>query len=63
MEEKVKEIIENIKRTAQIILEHHSSRAFKNNIITLGAESIISMSKEAITEIEKEEAPERPKES
>jgi len=62
MEERIKKILENIKRTAEIILEHHTSRAFKNNIITLGAESIIFMCKEAIDEIEKEKAPEPPRE-
>ena len=60
MEERVKEILEKIKRTAEIILEHQSSRAYKNNIITLGAESIVFMCKEAIDEIEKEKAPEPP---
>jgi sugar-specific transcriptional regulator TrmB len=53
MEERVKDILDKIKRTAEIILEHQSSRPFKNNIITLGAESIITMIKEAIDEIEK----------
>ena len=62
MEKRVKEILEKIKRTAEIILEHHTSRAFKNNIITLGAESIVFMCKEAIDEIEKEKAPEPPEE-
>jgi sugar-specific transcriptional regulator TrmB len=54
MEEKTKDLLEKIKRTAEIILEHHTSRSFKDNIITLGAESIIAMCKEAISEIEKE---------
>jgi hypothetical protein len=54
MEEKTKALLEKIKRTAEIILEHHTSRAFKDNIITLGAESIIAMCKEAISEIERE---------
>ena len=62
MEERVREILEKIKRTAEIILEHQSSRALKNSIITVGAESIIVMSKEAIYEIEKEKAPEPPQE-
>ena len=55
MEERVKEILDKIKRTAEIILEHQTSRAFKNSIITLGAESIIAMAKEAIDELEKKE--------
>jgi hypothetical protein len=54
MEERIKEILEKIKRTGEIILEHQNSRAFKNSIISLGAESIIAMSKEAIDEIEKQ---------
>jgi len=54
MEKKTKDLLEKIKRTAEIILEHHTSRAFKDNIITLGAESIIAMCKEAISEIERE---------
>ena len=54
MEERVKDILEKIKRTAEIILEHQTTRAFKNNIITLGAESIVTMSKEAIDEIERQ---------
>ena len=53
MEERTKELLEKIKRTAEIILEHQTSKAFKNNIVTLGAESIIAMCKEAIGEIEK----------
>jgi hypothetical protein len=61
MEERVKEILEKIKRTAEIVLEHHTSRAYKNSIITLGVESIISMSKEAIAEIQKEKAPQPPR--
>jgi hypothetical protein len=55
MEEGTKDILEKIKRTAEIILEHQRSRAFKNSIITLGAESIITMCKERIDEIEREE--------
>lgn len=54
MEEKVKDILEKIRRTAEIILEHQTTRAFKNKIITLGAESIVTISKEALDEIEKE---------
>ena len=54
MEERTKDLLEKIKRTAEIVLEHQSSRAFKNSIIPLGAESIIAMCKEAIGEIEKE---------
>ena len=54
MEEKIKDLLEKIKQTAEIILEHHPSRAFKDDIITLGAESIIAMCKDAISEIEKE---------
>jgi hypothetical protein len=55
MEEGIKDILEKIKRTAEIILEHQRSRAFKNSIITLGAESIITMCKEGIDEIERKE--------
>ena len=54
MEERTKEILEKIKRTAEIILGHQSSRAFKNSIIALGTKSIIMMCKEAIAEDEKE---------
>ena len=53
-EQKVKEILEKIKRTAEIVLEHQNSRAFKNNIINLGAESIVAMSRDALAEIEKQ---------
>lgn len=53
-EQKVKEILEKIKRTAEIVLEHQNSRAFKNSIINLGAESIIAMSNDALAEIEKQ---------
>jgi uncharacterized protein YutE (UPF0331/DUF86 family) len=60
MEERIKEILEKIKRTAEIVLQHHTSSAFNNRILTLGVESIISMSKEAIAEIEKEKAPKPP---
>jgi hypothetical protein len=54
MEERMKDLLEKIKRMAEIILEHQTSKPFKDNIITLGAESIIAMCKEAIGEIEKE---------
>jgi hypothetical protein len=53
-EQKVKDILEKIKRTAEIVLEHQNSRTFKNSIINLGAESIIAMSKDALAEIEKQ---------
>jgi sugar-specific transcriptional regulator TrmB len=55
MEERIKDLLEKVQRTAEIILEHHTSKAFKDNIITLGAESIITMCKEAINEVEKEQ--------
>jgi uncharacterized protein (DUF1697 family) len=54
MEDRIKDLLEKIKRTAEIILEHQSSRAFKNSIITLGAESIIAMCDEAIGDLEQE---------
>ncbi len=54
MEKKIKDFLEKIKRTAEIILEHHPSRAFKDDIITLGAENIIAMCEEAISEMEEE---------
>ncbi len=54
MEERIKDLLEKIKRTAKIILEHQTSRSFKNSIIILGVENIITMCKEAVDEIEKE---------
>lgn len=54
MEDKIKDLLEKIKRTAEIILEHQSSRAFKNSIVTLGAESIVAMCDEAIGDLEQE---------
>jgi hypothetical protein len=44
-----------IERAAEIMKEHHQARGFKNNIISLGVETIITLTKEAIEEVSKEE--------
>jgi hypothetical protein len=62
MKEEIVSKLNAIRRTAEIILEHQSSKAFKNSVITVGAENIIGISKDAIDEIEKEKAPEPPQE-
>lgn len=58
MEEKIKDLFEKIRRTAEIVLEHQKSRVTvtRNHIPTLGAEAIIAMCDEALEEIEKEKA-------
>lgn len=58
MKEEIVSKLNAIRRTAEIILEHQSSKPFKNSVITVGAENIIGISKDAIDEIEKEKASE-----
>jgi len=53
MKEEMISKLNAIRRTAEIILEHQSSRAFKNHLITIAAENIIGICKDAIDEIEK----------
>lgn len=51
-----------IKKSAEILLEHYETRAFKNSLMEVGLKSIIAISQEAIAEIEEEKAPEPPQE-
>jgi len=60
MKEELLKKLKAINRTAEILVEHYETRAFKNSIIEVGLKNIIGISQEAIAEIEKEKAPEPP---
>ena len=62
MKEDIVTKVKAIKRTAEILMEHHESRAFKNTIMGVGLKNIIAISQEAIDELEKEKASEPPRE-
>jgi hypothetical protein len=51
-----------IKMSAEILLEHHQARGFKNTMMETGLKNILEIAQEAIYEIQKEKAPEPPKE-
>lgn len=51
-----------IKKSAELLMDHHETRGFKDNLMEVGLKNIISISQEAIEEIEKEKAPEPPQE-
>lgn len=60
MKENLVNKLKAIHRTAEIILEHQSSRSFKNSLITVAAQNIKGICEEALLEIEEEKAPEPP---
>lgn len=60
MKEHLIKKLELIKRSAEILLEHYETRAFKNSLMEIGLKNIIAMSQEAIAEIEEQKAPEPP---
>ena len=62
MEEHLIKKLDIIKKSAELLMDHHETRGFKDNLIRVGLQNIISISQEAIDEIEKEKAPEPPRE-
>ena len=50
-QEKLREILEMIRKAGEIIQEHERSRAFKDLIITVGVESIVTLAEEGIREL------------
>jgi len=62
MNETLLKKLDIIKKSSEILLEHHQTRGFKNSLMEVGLKNILNMSQEAIDEIEKEKAPEPPRE-
>jgi hypothetical protein len=58
MKEHLMKKLEIIKKSAELLLDHHKSRAVKDNLLEVGLRNIIGISQEAIDEIEKEKASE-----
>lgn len=58
MKEDLLKKLDIIKKSAELILEHHGTRAVKDNLMEIGLKNIIAMSQEAIHEIEEEKASE-----
>jgi hypothetical protein len=56
--EKLKKILDNVKQSALLVLEHHKSRGFKNTLIEVGLNNIIGMTETAIEMIEKNQVKE-----
>jgi hypothetical protein len=56
--EKLKKILENVKQSGRLVLEHYKSRGFKNTLIEVGLNNIIGMTETAIEMIEKNQAKE-----
>jgi len=47
-----------IKKSAELLLEHHQTRGVKSTLMEVGLKNILGMSQEAIEEIEEEKASE-----
>jgi len=58
MKEHLIKKLDIIKKSAELLLEHHETREFKSTLMEVGLKNILSMSQEAIDEIEKEKASE-----
>jgi hypothetical protein len=56
--EKLKKILENVKQSGRLVLEHYKSRGFKNTLIEVGLNNIIGMTETAIEMIEKNQVKE-----
>jgi len=59
MQEKVKQLLGIIRRSAELIREHERSRPFRDRLIGIGAENIIALSEQGLKELggESEESP------
>jgi hypothetical protein len=59
MQEKMKQLLGIIRRSAELIREHERSRPFRDRLIVIGAENIIALSEEGIKELgeDSEESP------
>lgn len=62
MKEHLMKKLEIIKKSAELLMDHHVTKAVKDNLIEVGLRNIIGISQEAIDEIEKEKASEPPRE-
>ena len=58
MKENLLKKLDIIKKTAELLLEHHQTRGVKNTLMEVGLKNILGMSQEAIDEIEEEKASE-----
>jgi hypothetical protein len=58
MKEDIIKKLDIIKKSAELLLEHHETREFKSSLMEVGLKNILNMSQEAIAEIEEEKASE-----
>lgn len=52
METDLLKILEDIKKSAELVFEHYQSRGFKNTLIEVGLKNIISMAKDGMKQME-----------
>jgi len=62
MKENLLKKLDIIKKSAELLMDHHETRGFKDRLMEVGLKNIISISQEAIAEIEEEKASEPPRE-
>lgn len=53
-DEEIIKAFEVIKKSGELVLEHHQSRGFRNSLIEVGLQNIIDMCKIALEQIYKE---------
>ena len=54
-DEEIRKAFEVIGKSAELVLEHHKSRGFRNSVIEVGIQNIIDTCKIALEQITKEE--------
>jgi hypothetical protein len=53
MDTEIRKILENIRQSGVLVLEHYRSRGFKNTMIEVGLKNIIELAQGGIDQIEK----------
>jgi hypothetical protein len=53
-DEEIIKTLEVIKKSGELVLEHHKSRGFRNNLIEVGIQNIIDMCKIALEQMTQE---------
>jgi len=62
MKEDLLRKLEVVSKSAEILLDHYETKAFKDSSMEVMLKNIIAMSQEAIAEIKEEKAPGAPQE-
>lgn len=54
----IQKVLENIQRSAELVLEHYQAKGFRNNLIETGLKNIMGLAQAGIELIEKNQAKE-----